>query len=102
MNFSKSNSNIVQFKIIQECRQVEIDEGVIVTKTSSNKPKLIKNGHEFIIDKTHGEKVYWKCDYKKIKCGVRLHTDLNHKPLNKLEIMSHPLHEPEDEIFSAY
>ncbi|CAF1005499.1 unnamed protein product [Brachionus calyciflorus] len=57
-----------------------------VSKTSKGKPLLIVGEDQFILEKKNKEKIYWRCNYSSYKkgektCKIRLHTDLNKKPL---------------------
>lgn len=48
------------------------------SKTEKSKPVLIEGGFDYIVDRTAGEKVYWRCTQsKKKKCKARLHTTNN-------------------------
>ncbi|CAF1069932.1 unnamed protein product, partial [Rotaria sordida] len=51
---------------------------ILFSKTEKGKPVLIENGFDYIEERTHENKVYWRCtQYNKQKCKARLHTTNN-------------------------
>ncbi|CAF2568047.1 unnamed protein product [Rotaria sp. Silwood2] len=64
---------------------------ILFSQTEKDKPVLIENGFDYIQERTHENKVYWRCTQcNKHKCQARLHTinytichradDHNHAP----------------------
>ncbi|CAF3150838.1 unnamed protein product [Rotaria sp. Silwood2] len=64
---------------------------ILFFQTEKDKPVLIENGFDYTQERTHGNKVYWRCTQcNKQKCKARLHTinntichrvgDHNHAP----------------------
>ncbi|CAF3082685.1 unnamed protein product [Rotaria sp. Silwood2] len=51
---------------------------ILFSKTEKGKPVLIENGFDYIEERTHENKVYWRCTQcNKQKCKARLHTTNN-------------------------
>jgi hypothetical protein len=51
---------------------------VAIAKTEKNKPLLMHNGFNYIIDRTLDTKIYWKCQYcRTLKCKGRIHINVN-------------------------
>ncbi|CAF1052556.1 unnamed protein product [Didymodactylos carnosus] len=47
-----------------------------VSTTEKSKPLLLLNGYNYIVDRSNGSKIYWKCDQaRKASCKGRVHTD---------------------------
>lgn len=72
---------------------------IILTKTTKNKPLLICGDYEYIFEKKHQSKIYWRCNYESFSknnrhCKARLHTDLDNKPI-KFSKKTHN-HDPDD------
>ncbi|CAF0950737.1 unnamed protein product [Rotaria sp. Silwood1] len=51
---------------------------ILFSTTEKGKPVLIENGFDYIQERTHENKVYWRCTQcNKQKCKARLHTTNN-------------------------
>ncbi|RNA16711.1 hypothetical protein BpHYR1_006808 [Brachionus plicatilis] len=68
------------------------EAGLLVTKTTKNMPRLIFHDYEFVIDKSHKNKIYWKCVHIKPLCKARIHTNLSYE-IVKIVNIEH-IHEP--------
>ncbi|CAF1121885.1 unnamed protein product [Brachionus calyciflorus] len=68
------------------------EAGLLVTKTTKNMPRLIFQDYEFVIDKSHKQKIYWKCVHIKPLCKARIHTNLSYE-IVKIVNNEH-IHEP--------
>ncbi|CAF1150477.1 unnamed protein product, partial [Brachionus calyciflorus] len=93
---SESSQSEIYVDTIEKANaQVELIESL----TSRNKPMLIYGTYMYILEKKREEKIYWRCSYNnyrlKRKCGARIHTDLNHKPIYESKRTHHHSPEPE-------
>ncbi|CAF0711344.1 unnamed protein product [Brachionus calyciflorus] len=73
----------------------DVNEDLNFSKTSRDKPKLIFQNHEFILEKQYKDTLYWKCAYSKPQCIERIHKNLKREPI-KLKNLNH-IDEPNPE-----
>lgn len=65
-------------QVLDESTEKSIEP--IFTFTTKGKPKMVYGDQEYMYEKTHGEKIYWRCTVSKpIQCNARIHTNLEKK-----------------------
>ncbi|RNA18654.1 hypothetical protein BpHYR1_040038 [Brachionus plicatilis] len=78
------------------------EQKIIFSKTTKDKALLICGDHQYIFEKKHESRMYWRCNYESYKkgkkhCKQRLRTDLDCKPLKLTKtVHNHDSDDPED------
>ncbi|RNA07383.1 hypothetical protein BpHYR1_027138 [Brachionus plicatilis] len=75
------------------------EAGLLVTKTTKNIPRLIFHDYEFVNDKSHKNKIYWKCVHIKPLCKAQINTNLGYE-IVKIVNIEH-IHEPTIDYIAA-